>query len=121
MDKKIVTTLVIVFVLLIGCTQQTAPNNTGGNTTTPGPVEIPLTASVSISGFAFNPGTLTVAAGTIVTWTNNDSMQHTVTGGELDSQKLAQGQTYSHTFNTPGTIDYICTIHPSMKGKIIVQ
>ncbi len=76
---------------------------------------------VSIVNFAFSPNTLTINKGDTVVWTNNDSMQHRIIGGGLNSPILNKGTTYSFTFNTAGTFDYICSIHPSMKAKIIVQ
>jgi plastocyanin len=80
-------------------------------------------ASVTIQDFAFGPPSLSVAAGTTVTWTNADGAAHTATAddGSFDSGPLAQGQTFSHTFDTAGTFTYICTIHPTMKGTITVQ
>ncbi len=116
-----------VFALLIisGCAQQ---QNTGGknpDNPNPGP---PSTGSasiaVSIQNFAFSPGELSIKAGDMVTWTNNDSAPHTVTsdlGGELKSGTISNVQTYSHKFTQPGTYAYHCGIHTSMKGTIIVQ
>jgi amicyanin len=78
---------------------------------------------VAISGFAFSPAELSIKAGDTVTWTNEDSAPHTIisdSGNEIGSETLSNGQTYSHTFNTAGTFDYHCSIHKSMKAKIIV-
>ncbi|HET8524187.1 MAG TPA: cupredoxin domain-containing protein [Thermomicrobiales bacterium] len=78
--------------------------------------------SVSIHNFAFDPGTITITAGTTVTWTNNDSTTHTVTAddGAFDSGNLPTGQSFSMTFDTPGTFTYHCAIHPNMTATIIV-
>lgn len=82
------------------------------------------TNSVSINNFKFSPADITVKKGTTVTWTNNDSVGHTVT--ETDgkdgpkSSDLNQGQTYSFTYNTVGTFKYICSIHPNMTGSVTV-
>jgi plastocyanin len=78
--------------------------------------------SVSIHDFSFDPGTITIAAGTTVTWTNNDTATHTVTAddGSFDSGNIATGQTFSMTFNTPGTFTYHCAIHPNMTASIVV-
>ncbi|MFA5967275.1 MAG: PQQ-dependent sugar dehydrogenase [Patescibacteria group bacterium] len=77
---------------------------------------------VSIKNFAFSPATLTIPVGTKVTWKNEDAMLHTVTSqGNFDSGNLTQGKEFSFTFNTKGTFSYICTLHPFMKGKIVVQ
>ena len=80
-------------------------------------------ASVTIQDFAFGPGSISVAVGSTVTWTNQDSVSHTVTAddGSFDSGRLAQGATFSQTFDTPGTYTYHCAIHPSMTGTITVE
>jgi plastocyanin len=78
---------------------------------------------VSIKNFAFNPGSITVPAGTTVTWTNDDSAGHTVTAddGSFDSKTIASGDSFSQDFATAGTFTYKCTIHPSMTGTVVVQ
>jgi amicyanin len=77
---------------------------------------------VNIDGFAFAPATLTVKAGTTVTWTNKDEDPHTVVdnGGAFRSQALGSGGTYSFTFPAAGTFDYICSVHPFMHGNVVV-
>ena len=82
------------------------------------------TITANIQNFAFSPSTINIKAGDTVVWTNQDSVQHTVTsdsGSELNSGFLSKGQPYSHTFNTPGTYNYHCTPHPNMKAKVIVS
>ena len=81
------------------------------------------TQTVTISDFAFSPATVTIAAGDTVTWTNTDPVVHTATStsGAFDSGDIAQGDTFSFTFTTPGTYDYFCTPHPTMTGRIVVQ
>ena len=78
---------------------------------------------VDISGFAFDPQTLTVAAGDTVTWTNLDQVAHTVTADDSswNSGTLNHGESWSHTFDAAGTWDYHCTFHPMMMGAIIVE
>ena len=79
-------------------------------------------ASVEIKNFAFEPKTVTIKVGQAVTWTNQDSAAHTVAGdGGIDSGDLSKGKSYSKTFDTEGTFDYHCSIHPQMKGQVIVQ
>ena len=87
------------------------------------PSQAPAPANVTLSGFAFSPATVTVPAGTKVTWTNKDSTTHTVTSntGAFDSGNVPVGGTFSFTFSRAGTFQYHCNIHPSMTGKIIVQ
>ena len=79
-------------------------------------------AATKVVDFAFNPATLTVAAGTTVTWTNTGSVSHTVTAddGSFDSGTLPSGGTFQHRFATPGTYAYHCNIHHSMTAKVIV-
>ena len=78
--------------------------------------------AVTISNFAFTPATITVPVGTKVTWTNQDSTDHTVTSddGLFDSGHIATGATFSFTFTTAGTFPYHCSIHTSMTTKVIV-
>jgi amicyanin len=79
--------------------------------------------TVQIADFAFSPPTLTIVEGESVTWTNADPIVHTATStsGSFDSGDLDPGESYSVTFATPGTYDYLCTPHPSMTGRIVVQ
>ena len=77
--------------------------------------------AITIQNFAFSPATLTVKKGTTVTWTNNDSAPHQIKSATFNSSQLSKGQSFSFTFNTAGSFDYSCAIHPSMLGKIIVQ
>ncbi len=80
-------------------------------------------ATVQIENFTFAPGTLTVTAGTTVTWKNDDDSPHRVgdKNGTFTSAALDTDDTFSHTFAAPGEYPYICTIHPYMVGKIIVK
>lgn len=79
------------------------------------------TQAVLVQGFAFSPAALTVQLGDTVTWTNRDTVAHTVTanGGAFD-KPLPAGGTVSVTFSQPGVFAYHCSIHPSMQGTITV-
>lgn len=77
--------------------------------------------SINIQNFTFSPETLAIKKGTIVTWTNNDSAPHQIKSDIFNSTELANGQSFSFTFTTPGSFDYSCSIHPSMTGKIVVE
>ncbi len=79
-------------------------------------------ASVSIVDFAFQPGSIEVAAGSTVTWTNNGSAPHTVSSdsGAFESGQLSPGASFSQTFDTPGAYTYHCSIHPQMTGTVVV-
>jgi plastocyanin len=80
-------------------------------------------AAVSIIDLAFEPATIEVDAGTTVTWVNDDSLPHTVTARDDDfnSGVMLSGDVFEQTFETPGTFDYFCAIHPSMTGTVVVR
>jgi plastocyanin len=78
---------------------------------------------VKIDNFSFGPATLTVTAGTTVTWTNRDDIPHTVVSDDkvFKSKVLDTDEKFSYTFTKPGTYSYFCSIHPKMTGKVVVQ
>ena len=82
-------------------------------------------AEVKIDNFSFGPATLTVPAGTTVTWTNRDDIPHTVTSSDdprvFKSKVLDTDEKFSFTFTKAGTYPYFCSIHPKMTAKVIVQ
>jgi amicyanin len=88
-----------------------------------GPESTPAGVEIKIDNFTFTPATLTVAAGTQVTWTNHDDIPHNVVTDDktLKSKTLDTDEKYSFTFTKPGTYSYFCSIHPKMTGKIVVQ
>jgi plastocyanin len=75
---------------------------------------------VFIQGMAFNPQTITVTAGTTITWTNKDQVAHTVTSttGLFDSGSINTNGTFTHTFTATGTFSYYCKIHTYMTGSV---
>jgi plastocyanin len=80
--------------------------------------------AVSIHNFTFNPQTVTVKAGTTVTWTNKDDIPHGIAATNnafKRSQALDTDDSYSFTFTTPGTYQYFCYVHPHMTGTIVVE
>jgi len=80
-------------------------------------------AAVKIDNFVFGPQTITIPAGTTVTWTNSDDTPHTVvsTGGVFKSKVMDTGEKFSYTFTKVGTYLYFCSVHPKMTGKVVVQ
>jgi plastocyanin len=78
---------------------------------------------VSIRGLAFRLPTNTIALGTTVEWKNDDPLTHTVTAadGGFQSPLIEPGQTWRHTFTSPGTYAFYCTPHPFMRGVIVVR
>src|SRR5262249_45095706 len=82
------------------------------------------TAEVKIANFSFAPASITVAAGTTVTWVNHDDMAHNVVSGDpklFHSKALDTNDKFSFTFTKPGKYPYICGMHPKMTGEVIVQ
>jgi plastocyanin len=79
---------------------------------------------VVMEGIKFNPASVTVSAGDTVTWTNDDSVGHDVTGDGFksgDPGAMQNGDTFEHTFDKAGTFDYVCTVHPGMEGSVKVK
>jgi plastocyanin len=79
---------------------------------------------VVMKGIKFVPPELTVAAGDTVTWTNEDTVGHDVTGDSFssgDAGGLQNGDTFKFTFKKAGTFDYVCTVHPGMEGSVTVE
>ena len=77
----------------------------------------------TIHFLAFEEPTITVSAGTTVVWTNRDDLPHTVTAEDdsTDSGFMLLDDTYSMTFNAPGTFSYYCTVHPFMRATVTIQ
>jgi amicyanin len=83
----------------------------------------PQSAEVKIDNFTFAPQSLTIKAGTTVTWTNEDDIPHTVvaTAKAFKSKVLDTDDKFSFTFATAGTYEYFCSLHPHMTGTIVVE
>ena len=87
------------------------------------------TGQVSIKNIAFRPQAITVAAGTAVTWTNDDELPHTVTAGDpndaptgqFDGPLETKGSSFTFAFPTVGTFKYYCKVHPQMTGTVTVS
>jgi plastocyanin len=79
--------------------------------------------TVRIDNFVFSPTPLMVAPGTMVTWVNQDDIPHSIYCEALNvrSHALDTGDSFAHRFDQAGRFDYICAIHPHMRGQIIVQ
>jgi plastocyanin len=78
--------------------------------------------TVGIANFAFHPGTLRVKRGARVAFTNSSNVAHTATrAGSFDTGRIKPGKSVAVSFDRKGTFAYHCTIHPFMKGKIVVE
>ena len=91
-------------------------------------ITIPKGAALPVNAdTAFSPKRLVIKKGSTVTWTNEDSILHTVTSGIdtpdniFNSGYLKKGEAFSHTFNETGSFPYYCTPHPWAKGEIVVE
>jgi amicyanin len=114
-----------------GCTEGTGRQAPGQGATNNGTSKMDRMASpeaaqqIKIDNFTFEPPTLTIAAGTKVTWVNRDDVPHTATSTakpkSFDSGTLDTDQQFSHVFTKPGTYDYFCAVHPKMTGRIVVK
>jgi plastocyanin len=100
-------------------TQQPADEGGGGGAT-----------EVSMENIQFDPAEVSIAAGDTVTWTNNESVAHDVQktegpGPDFNSGPqgdMGEGDTFEHTFDEPGTYEYVCRVHaPGMAGTVVVK
>lgn len=118
-----ITILVVLCAILSfsgGCSEDDPEGNgnNNGNGDTPGPSnEVVMRAS------SFSPSSITVQAGTTVTWRNRDGMTHTVTSdsGVFDSGNVNNNGTFSFTFTTAGSYPYHCILHSGMTGVVVVN
>ena len=104
----------------------------GATLTAISPLLVPVTAAhaaaapgamVHIGNFTFSQPVLTINAGTVVTWVNDDDIPHTVVAQDksFKSRVLDTGDRFSFTFTKAGQIAYFCSLHPHMTGKLVVK
>jgi plastocyanin len=103
--------------------QATTEQGSGGAS---GDAQAQKDVSVDVVDIDYDPREVTVAKGGTITWTNTGDLPHTVTkdggpGPDFSSDTLNNGDTYEETFDTVGTIDYVCKIHPQQQGTITVK
>ena len=102
--------ILLIVILISGCYSQQTSN-----------IEVKPN-EIIIDNFAFNPLELTISSGTTITWKNNHNVNHIIVSQNLfESKTLKKGDEFAFTFNTPGEYNYYCSIHPSMRGRIIVK
>ena len=78
--------------------------------------------TVTMDGVKFEPASITVAPGDTVTWVNKDPFPHTATDpGVFDSREIAPEKSWKWTARKAGVYNYVCTLHPTMKGTITVK
>ena len=124
--------LVALTIVVAGCgSSDSSSSEPGAATTQPGG---PTTVSdgvagdgdasvVTVSGFLFRPEPLETKVGQEVVWENEDKTTHTATAedGSFDVELDGAGSSGRHTFTEAGTYDYICSVHESMTGQIVVK
>lgn len=137
MAKKIIIAVVVIVLIVVGVfifksrvyTAYTVnPTTSGGGQYVP---VNPITPTVSapetdnriiIENFAFNPAEVKIKVGDKVVWTNKDSVPHRIEiAGDIKSPNLSKNNTFEFTFTKAGEFSYICGIHPSMKGRVVVS
>lgn len=98
------------------------PTPSAAPASAPAPTVAPrsVAGTVQVRDYEFAPQKLTVGRGTAVTFKNTGKAVHTVTGDGFDSGDLAAGATFVRRFDSPGTFDYVCAIHPRMRGTVEV-
>lgn len=101
-----------------GCGSSDGGDTAAGTSAPPQPAT--PTATVGMEGVSFKPDAVTVQAGGAVTWKNTSTISHNVTGEGYASKTLAIGDEYRHTYDKPGSYDYLCTFHAGMKGTVSV-
>jgi plastocyanin len=95
-----------------------------GDNSAPAPSASGGGGSVTMKDIKFNPSTVNVKVGDTVTWTNDDSVGHDVTGDGFKSGSAGDiqgGATFKHKFDKAGTFKYRCTVHPGMEGEVVVK
>jgi plastocyanin len=81
------------------------------------------THTVTIEALKYSPPTLEVKSGDTIVWRNKDPFPHTVTAENrsFDSGEIAADHSWKFTARQPGTYPYVCTLHPTMKGSLVVK
>jgi plastocyanin len=119
------TASLVVSFTLLACGQkaQSAASNNNQPASAAADDQSASGTQVKIDNFSFTPQTLTVAAGTTVTWTNHDDVPHNVVSTDkvFKSKTMDTDEKFSYTFAKPGTYNYYCSIHPRMTATVVVK
>jgi plastocyanin len=122
--KIFISTLIIIILVVVGLSMNPTITTTIISVHSQGDsVYIVPRAADPNNGQSFVPKFISIPIQSIVTWTNDDSIQHTVTSDEeglFDSGPLSPGDTIDNAFDTPGEFGYHCSIHPWMTGRVMV-
>jgi plastocyanin len=111
MRKFLLPAVAVAAVFAAGC-------GSSGETSEP----VAMTEVHMVKSYRFDPKVIEIKAGDTVTWTNEDNFTHTVEVDGQEDHKVEQGESFSITFDTPGTYHYVCTLHSNdMDGEVIVK
>jgi plastocyanin len=115
----------LLLVLAGGCGEKKSEGSGtgGGSATEPATASGGTTVPVRMKDILFVPEKISARVGQTVVWTNEDDVAHTVkakSGADFESKAISKGKTYKAKLTKAGTIDYVCTIHPSQTGTITV-
>jgi len=135
MSKLRVVFVLVGLVVLVGLgylvfhnSNKNTPSNTSttSNSTSQSSSNEPASGTINIRNMMFTPSQIAIKKGGTVTWTNNDTTTHTVIDdlqnvGGPHSGNIEPGATYSFKFESTGSFQYHCSIHPSMRGTIVVK
>lgn len=122
MKKTLIVLTLISVLFLTACsspadTETTPEESSIQNISTP----TEATTSVDILEFKFVPDTLEINVGESVIWEHNDKVTHKIVFPAFESDNMERGDTFTHTFDTSRTYEYYCSIHPTMRGVIVVK
>jgi plastocyanin len=125
MPSRPLIVLLALLVLAAGCGEKKSAGSgtAGGTATDPATASGGKTVEVKMKDILFVPEKITARVGQTVRWTNEDDIEHTVKakkGADFESKSVSKGETYKAKLTKTGTIDYVCTIHPSQTGTISV-
>jgi plastocyanin len=121
MPSRPLVALLALLLFAAGCGEDKSAGS--GSATEPATASGGKTLEVKMKDILFVPEKITARVGQTVRWTNDDDIVHTVKankGADFESKAISKGKTYDAKLTKTGTIDYVCTIHPSQRGTITV-
>jgi len=127
--NKVLIAIIVVVVLAVGgwaIYDHHKSNSSTNSSASNSSQSVASSGAINIKNMMFTPSQISIQKGGTVTWTNNDNIVHTVVDdlsnvGGPSSGDIQPGGTYSFTFNKTGSFQYHCSIHPSMRGTIVVK
>jgi len=128
MNKALIAVIVVVILAVGGWAiyDHHKSNSNTNSSSSNSSQSVASSGAINIKNMMFTPSQISIQKGGTVTWTNNDNIVHTVVDdlsnvGGPSSGDIQPGGTYSFTFNKTGSFQYHCSIHPSMRGTIVVK